>query len=846
MEEKYLLLSLEDSRAKKISEILGNKTCKKIIDYLGDRREASEQEISKDLEIPMNTAEYNLKKLIKSGIVKKTGNFFWSVKGRKIKMYKLANKHIVISPGRKRPNLEILKTLLPVLVVVAFVAILVSVMISDDSVILNSNGELNQFSSQEELNGFIEANLGVQQTSSSGFWDSFGRVMKGGADMAVMETASFADSGSQVTGSGASDFSTTNIQVEGVDEADIVKNDGKYIYVVSGGKVKIIDAYPAEDMNILSEINESAQQIFIKGDKLILLRSGYGSNNGGAEEMIVKDIACYGLRCGGYGASMTIVSVYDISDKENPLLENEFEAEGNYVNSRMIGDYVYAISSKYVSQDNPQPPIYRMNGIEEKVLAEEVYYWDYYDSSYVFTGIMAIDVESGEFSKEVFLTGSSKTIFVSQNNIYLTGQKSFNHNVYVEDMLEEVYEPLFDSMNKKDEFKDILDSEDSDYEKLGKLQKIVREYSSSLSGEEKSDFDKELMERLNDYEVKIQKEREKTIIHKINIDKNEINYEGVGDVPGRVLNQFSMDEYNGYFRIATTTGQWGETSLNNVYILDEDLEIVGKVEDLAEGEKIFSARFMGNRCYLVTFESIDPLFVIDLSDVENPAVLGYLKIPGFSDYLHPYDENHIIGIGKDVDASIDADKIHSSHAIYYTAVQGVKVSLFDVSDVENPIEVDNWIVGERGSESEASYDHKSVLFDKEKGILVLPVSVSELEESSVDSSYQRSSTVWEGAYVLDISLNGISERGRITHNDNLTENEYGYINFLWENKIKRSLYMDNVLYTISEAKIKANNLIDITEINELDLGYKDDYNHPVVYGGGALMEVEAIDAEMVL
>ena len=303
---------------------------------------------------------------------------------------------------------------------------------------------------------------------------------------------------------------------------------------------------------------------------------------------------------------------------------------------------------------------------------------------------------------------------------------------------------------------------------------------------------------------------------------------GVGEVNGKVLNQFSMDEFNGYFRIATTTGQWGETSLNHVFILNEDLEIVGKVEDLAEGEKIFSARFMGNRCYLVTFESIDPLFVIDLSDVENPEVLGYLKIPGFSDYLHPYDENHIIGIGKDVNASIDADKIHSSHAIYYTAVQGVKVSLFDVSDVENPIEVDNWIVGERGSESEASTDHKSVLFDKEKGILVLPVSVAELMPSNYNSDYQRPQTVWEGAYVLDISLDGISERGRITHNDEVaSEDEYNL--FSWENKIRRSLYMGDVLYTISGAKIKANNLVDLGEINMVDLSVGDNrkYYKPV-------------------
>lgn len=911
-DEKFILTSLDDENSKAIAEVLGNKTCKKIIDYLGDRKDASEQDIANDLGIPINTIEYNLKKLLKSGLVKKTKNFFWSVKGRKISMYKLANKHIVISPGRGRPNLDILKTLLPVLGIIAFVAILVSIfMIPNKNVLQNQtfNNEINKFSSQEELNGFIESNLNLRQTSSSGFWNNIGGLFKGEADIAITENTLGSVASQKIEDSGTNDYSTTNIQVEGVDEADIVKNDGKYIYVVSNGKVKILNAYPAEDMNILSEINESAEQIFINDDKLIILKSDYSLVNNDidegislySEQMIVKDVVCYNGRCGGYGVQTTIVSIYDISDRENPLLENKFEAEGNYIDSRMIGDYVYAISSKYIYQDNLQPPIYTINGIQEKTLAEDVYYWDYYDNSYVFTGIIAINLESGDFSKEVFLTGSSNTIFVSQNNIYLIGQKSFNHKVYVEDMIKEVYMPLFKIMDKEDEFEDIIDSGDSDYEILGKLKRIIIDYSNDLIGESKSKFDKELIDRLNNYEIKSQKEREKTIIHKINIDKDKIIYKGFGDVNGRVLNQFSMDEYNGYFRIATTTGNWGETSLNHIYILNEKLEIVGKVEDLAKGERIFSSRFMGERCYLVTFESIDPLFVIDLSDVENPKVLGYLKISGFSDYLHPYDENHIIGIGKDVNASIDSDKIHSSHAIYYTAIQGVKVSLFDVSDVENPIEVDNWIVGERGSESEASYNHKSVLFDKEKGILVLPVSVAELIPSKWNPDYKDSQIVWEGVYILDINLEGINERGRISHNkefvseygpakdeligaerkdgsgniwtkqedgmwkieqnnlygewiiengrgystgnigfngtswgDMLIDEQPGGINynrynrFPWENKIKRSLYMDDVLYTISEANIKANDLNDLIEINSIDLGYESNNIYPEI------------------
>lgn len=362
-----------------------------------------------------------------------------------------------------------------------------------------------------------------------------------------------------------------------------------------------------------------------------------------------------------------------------------------------------------------------------------------------------------------------------------------------------------------------------------------------------------------------------------------------------------MDEYDSYFRIATTTSRSSGTgSLNHLYVLDEDLEIVGSVEDLAEGESIYSVRFMGKKAYIVTFKKIDPLFVIDLEDPENPSVLGYLKITGYSDYLHPYDENHVFGIGKETAGGDEQ----------FSWYQGVKVSLFDVSDVANPIEKAKFEIGDRGTDSEALRDHKAVLFDKEKGILVLPISLNEIDESRYsenqeipENAYGRK--VWEGAFVLDINLDGISERGRITHNEEITseygpaedepagaeridnsgniwtkqengmwkieeENLYGewisteygtvyptgnmgfdgtswgnvlideqpgginynrYNRFPWENNIKRSLYMDDVLYTISEAKIKANELSSIDEINMIELGYgNNNYPEPTYYG----------------
>jgi inhibitor of cysteine peptidase len=777
-DEKFILMGLDE--AGDLGEILKNKTSKKILDFLGDIKEASEKDIADGLDVPINTIEYNLKKLTKAGLVEKTKNFFWSIKGKKIPMYKLAKKHIII--GTKKPSLNYIKTLFPVFIAaIALIAIVAIFMLQQESIDpVFGETQLKQFSSQSELNDFLEQGqeLNKHLSYSGGFLErTLGGIAKGlGAPMMEMAV----DSVSENIAPAADDFSTTNIQVEGVDEADIIKNDGKYIYVVSGNKVVIVNAYPAENMNILSEIKleSNIQEIFINDDKLIIF-GGY------------------------YGRDSSKSYIYDISDKENPELENEIEQEGQYINSRMIGDYVYIINTKYAYSGNPEPPIYTIDGVKERVMASEVYYLPHPDVGYVFTSISAVNIKNGDFDSEVYLTGRTNNVFVSQDNIYLTYTKYVNYAEYSREIAEQVYFPLLPG-KYDDKIEKVLDSSDDDWQKLNEMRKIIDDYSNELTGNDKSDFSKELLERLEDFEIKIQKEKEKTIIHKIKVNKMNIEYQENGVVPGHILNQFSMDEYNGNFRIATTTGSTGRfnsNSLNHLYILDEDLEIIGKVEDLAKGEKIYSVRFMGKRAYIVTFKKVDPLFVIDVSNPRNPEVLGYLKITGYSDYLHPYDEDHIIGIGKET-AGGNED---------FSWYQGVKISLFDVSDVENPVEKAKIEIGDRGTNSDALRNHKAVLFDKEKEILVLPIQLHKIDESKYgekeipENAYGE--RVWQGAFVLDINLEGISERGRITHDSkNPKENEYGYVSFDYNKQIKRSLYMGDTLYTISNSIVKANKL----------------------------------------
>jgi uncharacterized secreted protein with C-terminal beta-propeller domain len=591
-----------------------------------------------------------------------------------------------------------------------------------DSQFLCADG-LKKFSSYEELENFVKSNTSYY----ANYYCTYGGQLfedislpPASAPINLLRGSPVAESNSDFgyqIGDGtiniSTDHSTTNIQVEGVDEADIVKTDGKYLYVVSGSKVIIIQAYPVEEAKIVSEITENGGplELFVNGNKLVVI-----------------------------GASF--VNVYDVENRETPVLKREVSFGGYYgyyFNSRMIGGFVYVIVNSptiCVWENWICLPIISSNGSSRTVQAADVYYFEnIYSDSYQFTTIMAIDTQNDEtdVKSETILMSTAQNIFVSSNNIYIT---------YT----------------------------DSQY------------WCSYQRGNE----------------------TEKTIIHRISIAGGEIRYDAMGEVPGQVLNQFSMDEYNGYFRIATTTGDYGT---NHVYVLNEDLDIVGSLDGVAPGERIYSARFMGNRAYLVTFKCIDPLFVIDLADPTNPRVLGELEIPGYSDYLHPYDETHVIGIGRDVDESIDADRVHSNNAVYYTAVLGIKIALFDVSDPQNPREISKCVVGQRGTESLALQDHKAFLFSRAKNLLVMPI-----------GDYYR-----QDAYVFHISVeNGIVLNGTVTHQENNAEPEDDYCWYsCWRydsnRSVKRSLYIDNVLYTISDGLVKINNLADLSEVGEVNL-----------------------------
>ncbi len=661
--------------------------------------------------------------------------------------------------------------------------------------------ELKKFTSEAELIEFLNSSGESYGVSLGGLAGSLGTRM----EMNTMD-ASGAAAPEASGAKGTDDFSTTNIQVEGVDEADIVKTDGEYIYTAVNNHVVIIDASTMEVASTINLSKTNVRDIYINGDRLVIFGNNYSyyytySGRAGAIEpavmedvdtMIAPDVGIAPPLPPRMNQPAAYIKVFDVTDKTSPVLSRELNINGTHHNSRMIGDYVYAVVNAPVRYHYDGPiALPRIGGG-----FPEVYYFDIYDYSYQFTNVVSMNVLNDEEPQmKTFLLGYSSNLFVSQNNIYMVYQKRVDPFEYIERIITEVLLPALPA-DVADELRNALLSDKPNWEKQREMERIVANWIESMGPEQSAEKMKELEEKYSEIQAEISKEMEKSVVHRIAIDNGNINYITNGEVPGTPLNQFSMDEHNGYFRIATTTSGFRSDSLNHMYVLDAAMNIVGKLEDLAQGERIFSARFMGDRAYMVTFVQIDPLFVIDLSDPTNPTVLGELKIPGVSDYLHPYDENHIIGIGRATDDTKER-----------VTFSGLKVSIFDVTDVANPIESAKFELGDRGTNSEALHDHRAFLFDKEKGIIVLPVQLYE----QGDNHYP--DFVWQGAYVLDVAPNSITERGRVTHVDEMTEETWKY----WDYRIRRSLYIGDTLYTVSDRLIQANDLINMEEKGEVEL-----------------------------
>lgn len=600
-------------------------------------------------------------------------------------------------------------------------------------------------------------------------------VGKAKSDELLRETAAPEAQGGTAADSaaGPADYSRTNVQVAGVDEADLVKTDGRYIYYVNRERVVIARAYPAEDMKVVKVLDFAdkslyPQELYVDDKHLVVI----GHSRGYRDIPMIEPMVDGSARMAPgivppYHRDMVRAVVYDLGDKANVRQVRELELDGSYVSSRKIGSALYLVANRQVyyypgREPADLKPLYRDSAASGGYMSldypEIKYFPGFVQPNYlVVAGVNLAD--SGEKARVSAYLGSGQNIYASPANLYVAVTQ---------------------------------------YHYYG-----LREGMPGLLPDQPAS-------------------RNKTKIYKFALNNGSITYKATGEVPGTILNQFSMDEHNSYFRVATTTGEiWRSdehTSKNNVYILDGSLNQAGKLEGIAPGEQIYSTRFVGNRAYMVTFRTVDPFFVIDLKDPRQPKILGALKIPGYSDYLHPYDENHIIGFGKDtIELGMKGPEGKGSDTMaFYT---GMKMAIFDVTDVSNPVEKFKESIGDRGTDSELLHNHKALLFSREKGLLAFPVTVMEVDGSAVSpgESFPRYGKFkFQGAYVYSVDLTGgFKLKGKITHlsgEDYLRAGSYWYDS---EKNVKRAMFIKDRLYTLSGKYIKANSLTDLKEINTL-------------------------------
>ena len=542
----------------------------------------------------------------------------------------------------------------------------------------------------------------------------------------------------------SADFSETNVQVQGVDEADIVKTDGSYLYIIRNQFLSIVSTMPDSDLKVMSQIDLTSAQfnpreLYIDGDRLVMIGDRWEQVQysqpavGIFSKMIAPDI-------GYYGSNRTEVRIYNVADRSNPTLDRTLSFEGNQVSSRKIGDKMYLVMNQGMHWGYPTP------------LAE------------------ARDDQLIPQMRDS--AGSNEDVPVARCGTVV--------------ILPRVPSPQYlmvaviptDSATAPVNVETVIGNGDNVYMSLDNLYVANTQYDYNWYGQNRGST-------------------EKTNIYRFALTDEGIDLSAQGSVPGRILNQFSMDEHENHFRIATTKGNmWDEQnpSTNNVYILNQEMNHVGKIEGIAPGERIYSTRFMGDRLYMVTFKKVDPFFVIDTSNPAQPLILGKLKLPGYSDYLHPYDDDHVIGFGKDTTESKDGN---------FAWYQGMKIALFDVRDVSKPVVRHEIIIGDRGTESQLLHNHKALLFEKDRDLLAFPIRIHKIPDSQKSNPNGNAwgELEWQGAQVYRLTLEkGFQLQGQISHYTKDDEKKAG--SYFYGKDVERILRIDDSLLTISQDGVK--------------------------------------------
>lgn len=562
------------------------------------------------------------------------------------------------------------------------------------------------FASQQEFMEYMEE-------SSSPVYGYYG--LDTGAvksDMAVAESAPAPTAPSDAAQAAGgweepSRVSETNVQVMGIDEPDIVKTDGRHIYFSPssywywGGGIreigvavdvpvaidadeeiaastkgsvapspyerpsaKVIEAFPPEDLEVAASIGRTGEML-LSGDSLVIFSGD----------------TIYG---------------YDVSDPASPSEEWKMELEGSVSGARLYQGKVYLVATKWVDRYDPCPVVpLTLNGNPVSIGCTSVYHPVRPSDASVTYNAMVFDPATGEVEDAVSFLGSyTSTLYMSGSAIYVTYPYSGDMIELMHGLMKENTDLFPQSVIGRMERLKGYDI--SLQAKMTEFSAIMEEWVNSLSRDEWLRIENELADRMDSYFDEHKREMVRTGIVKIGLD---MNVEESRSVPGTLLNQFSLDEHDGYLRAAVTVGDARRgSSANDVYVLDQDLNTVGYVLDMGLTERIYSVRFMGDKGYVVTYRQIDPFYVLDLSNPSSPQLKGELKIPGYSSYLHPISDERILGIGKE-----DSK---------------VKVSLFDVSDPSNPREADKYTLDEYWTD--VMNTHHAFLLDSKHGVFFMP------------------------------------------------------------------------------------------------------------------------------
>lgn len=578
------------------------------------------------------------------------------------------------------------------------------------------------------------------------------------------------------TATGASDSSVTytgtNVQTPGVDEADIIKTNGSYIYTTVGQSVAIIKSLPANETREIGNLtlNWTPQGLLLVNDTLYVIGNEYKAD------------------------AYTVVEGYDVRDPAHPTKLFEKEIEGSYVTARSTNRaYIVVQSVPQWSRPVPMPLIYS-DGVRSSVPIDRIVLppTPVSDARYVTVAAIAPD---GTTQTTSIITDGYPTVYASQTAIYLAMATTVNQYEIQQQETYAVVSPMLDP--NESELIAKINATDPEIlsrsEKDAKIGQVLYRHLAGLSSAEQTTIQNEI-----DARVKAKLRSYDAFEHTdlIRVPYATLEASKPVTIKGTVNDQFSLDESNGVLRVVTTTqprwalGEGTNSTESHIYTIGNGT-VLDEFDGIAKGESITSARFIGDRLYLATFRQTDPFFVFDLSDPRHIEQLGELKLPGFSRYLHPYSGDLVIGVGQNASAT--------------GSQTGVKITLFNVSDPNHPSELASWVSPQRYASSAAEWDHKAFTLDPSHDLLVVPISGS-YEPMPIEAGASvpaRPQQTNGGALVFRITPTSLTLRGLVEHP--------GY------SGAERSLVIGDALYTLSPTLLRVNAISDLQSLAEVTL-----------------------------